>query len=226
MRDELLASCPQVVVRADEPLEIPAETALLVVEAGLITSVVSRSGRRFVVSFAGVGDLMLPPAKGMALEALRPSRVRVVSEGARRRLLADPASAEEIFAGLATSVREHEQSLSHFAARVHEERVLAKLLQLGRKFGRVTPHGIRLDLPLTHQLLADAVGAARETVSVILRKLQRDGTIKRVGRTYVLKLPPHELEGFGPDVLRRRRRQSIREAAHIVSWRCAGPGTR
>jgi hypothetical protein len=35
---------------------------------------------------------------------------------------------------------------------------LAKLLQLGRKFGRVRPEGIRLDLPLTYQLLADAVG--------------------------------------------------------------------
>jgi CRP-like cAMP-binding protein len=70
---------------------------------------------------------------------------------------------------------------------------LAKLLQLGRKFGRVRPEGIRLDLPLTYQLLADAVGAARETVSLPLRQLQRAGIVERVGRTYALKLPPREL---------------------------------
>jgi CRP-like cAMP-binding protein len=57
----------------------------------------------------------------------------------------------------------------------------------------VTPDGIRLDLPLTHQLLADAVGAARETVSLTVRQLQRAGVVERAGRTYVLKLPPREL---------------------------------
>jgi CRP-like cAMP-binding protein len=57
----------------------------------------------------------------------------------------------------------------------------------------VTPEGIRLDLPLTHQLLADVVGSARETVSLTLRQLQRAGVVERVGRTYVLKLPPREL---------------------------------
>jgi CRP/FNR family transcriptional regulator, cyclic AMP receptor protein len=71
--------------------------------------------------------------------------------------------------------------------------VLAKLVQLARKFGRVTPDGIRLDIPLTHQLLADAVGAARETVTVALRDLRQNGMVERTGRTYLLKLPPQDL---------------------------------
>jgi CRP-like cAMP-binding protein len=57
----------------------------------------------------------------------------------------------------------------------------------------VAPDGIRLDLPLTHQLLADAVGAARETVTVALRDLRQKGIVERKGRTYILKLPPREL---------------------------------
>jgi len=40
---------------------------------------------------------------------------------------------------------------------------------------------------------AALTGAARETVSVTLRELRRDGTVERVGRTYVLKLSPYDL---------------------------------
>ena len=193
MRSELLAACPAIVARAGQTVEVPPDTDFVVLEEGVVVSAICRPNRRFILSFAGVGDVVLPPADGVALEALRPSLLRFVPADTRRRLLADPGAADEAFAGLAAALAEREQSLSQFAARVHEDRVLAKLLQLGRKFGRVTPDGIRLDLPLTHQLLADAVGAARETVSVTLRQLQRTGTVQRVGRTYVLQLPPSEL---------------------------------
>ncbi|MEN3341162.1 MAG: family transcriptional regulator, cyclic receptor protein [Actinomycetota bacterium] len=193
MQRALLAACPRLDARAGEAVEVPRETDFLVVERGVVLSVVHAPNRRFVVSFAGNGDLVLSPADGIELEALRSSCLRAISRDVRKRLLLDPAAGDEVFAGLAAAVAEREQSLSQFAARLHDDRVLAKLVQLGRKFGRVTPDGIRLDLPLTHQLLADAVGSARETVSTTLRQLQRAGTIQRVGRTYLLKLPPHEL---------------------------------
>ena len=193
MQSELLAACPGLVARAGETVEVPPDTDFVVVEEGVVVSAVSRTNRRFILSFAAGGDVVLPPADGVSLEALRPSRLRVVSPDARRRLLADPDAGEEVFAGLAAAVAEREQSLSQIGARLHEDRVLAKLRELGRKFGRVTPDGVRLDLPLTHQLLADSVGASRETVSVTLRQLQRTGTIHRAGRTYVLKVPPREL---------------------------------
>lgn len=179
--------------RPGTTVEVPAGTDFLVVEEGVVLSVVHGPNRRFVLSFAGDGDLVLSPADGIELEALRASCLRAVSREMRKQLLLDPVVGEEVFAGLAAALAEREQSLSQLAARVHQDRVLAKLVQLGRKFGRVTPEGVRLDLPLTHQLLADAVGAARETVSTTLRQLQRAGTIQRVGRTYVLKVPPHEL---------------------------------
>jgi CRP-like cAMP-binding protein len=186
---------PGVIARAGETVDVPPDMDFVVVEDGLLVSAVFRPNRRFILSFAAGGDLVLPSRDGatLELEALRPSRLRVVAPDVRRRLLSDPTASDEVFAGLAAAVAERDQSLSQFASRVHDDRVLAKLLQLGRKFGRVTSDGIRLDLPLTHQLLADSVGAARETVSVTLRQLQRTGTVQRVGRTYVLKLSPAEL---------------------------------
>jgi CRP/FNR family transcriptional regulator, cyclic AMP receptor protein len=193
MQRALLAACPRLVAGAGTAVQVPLGTDFLVVEQGVAMSVVHGPNRRFVVSFAGEGDVVLSPADGIELEALRASSLRAISRETRKRLLLDPVASDEVYAGLAAAVAERDQSLSQFAARLHDDRVLAKLVQLGGKFGRVTPDGIRLDLPLTHQLLADAVGAARETVSATVRQLQRTGTIERVGRTYVLKLEPHEL---------------------------------
>jgi CRP-like cAMP-binding protein len=193
MRSDLLSRGPSVTTRAGEAVAVPASTRLLLIASGIVVSTVTLSQRRFVAFFAGEGDLLLSPDDGVTLEALRPSRLIVIDDAKREALLADPEAAGELVDRLAAALLEREESLAHLAEVVHRERVLAKLLQLARKFGRVAPDGIRLDLPLTHQLLADAVGAARETVTVALRDLRQKGIVERKGRTYILKLPPREL---------------------------------
>jgi CRP-like cAMP-binding protein len=193
MRSDLLSRGPSVTTRAGETVAVPPSTRLLLIASGVVVSTVTLSQRRFVAFFAGEGDLLPAPADGVRLEALRPSRLVVIDEAKREALLADPEAAAELVDCLAAALLEREESLTHLAEVVHRERVLAKLVQLARKFGRVTPDGIRLDIPLTQQLLADAVGAARETVSVALRDLRQNGVVERKGRTYVLKLPPREL---------------------------------
>lgn len=193
MRSELLSHCPVVMTGAGQTVGIPAGTTLVVVASGLVASTFGRPDRRYVTFLAGEGDLLPWPADGITLEALYPSRVIVVDAVTRQALLADPETAADLVDGLAAAVLEREESLSQLAGLMHRDRVLAKLVQLARKFGRVTPEGVRLELPLTHQLLADTLGAARETVSIAFRDLQRHGTVERRGRTYLLKLPPREI---------------------------------
>ena len=187
MWSELLAGCPRVRLAAGDTLDVPAGTKLLILESGLVVSTYMPRRRRFVAAIAGEGDVLPPPSDGIVLEALRPSLVRFVDAEMCATLLCDPAAGDEIVDGLLAAVLEREESLSHFGEIVHRDRVLSKLVQLARKFGRVTPEGVRLDLPLTHQLLADSVAAARETVSIALGELQRIGAVERIGRVYVLK---------------------------------------
>ena len=54
-------------------------------------SAISRPDRRFILSFAADGDLLLPFADGAKLEAPPPCRLRVISPDVRRRLLSEPA---------------------------------------------------------------------------------------------------------------------------------------
>jgi CRP/FNR family transcriptional regulator, cyclic AMP receptor protein len=65
-------------------------------------------------------------------------------------------------------------------------RVLAYLWHLADRFGVVAPEGVKLDLPLTHAVLARLVGARRPTVTTALQRLIQLGYLTRNGRTYML----------------------------------------
>jgi CRP/FNR family transcriptional regulator, cyclic AMP receptor protein len=63
----------------------------------------------------------------------------------------------------------------------------------------VSGEGIRLNLELTHDLIARMVGAHRTSVTVALQKLAEEGRIARIGRTWVLLgPPPQELSDTAP----------------------------
>jgi CRP/FNR family transcriptional regulator len=127
------------------------------------------------------------------LTALVDSTLISVTADAQRALLQLPAAAEAIVAALMGALGEREESLAQFANVVHAERLKGKLLQLARLHGRVVAEGVRVDLPLTHELLGQAVGSARETVTAALGTLERKGFLVRNGRSYLLPIPPDEL---------------------------------
>jgi CRP/FNR family transcriptional regulator len=105
-----------------------------------------------------------------------------------RALLHVPAAAEAIVDALLEELRERQQSLAHFGNVVHAERLRAKLLQLARTHGALVAGGIEVELPLTHELLGQAIGSARETVTVAVQTLEREGFLTRVGRRYRLTI--------------------------------------
>src|SRR5919108_483840 len=87
-------------------------------------------------------------------------------------------------------LRERQATIGHFASVRHVERVREKLLQLARTHGKVVPGGVRLDLPLTHELVGEMVGSARETVTWAFAQLAREGFARREGRAYRLPASP------------------------------------
>lgn len=68
-------------------------------------------------------------------------------------------------------------------------RTLLYLWHLGERFGRVTPDGIAVRLPLTHERLAALVGAHRPSVTTALTSLERDGLIVRTSDHQVVLTP-------------------------------------
>jgi CRP/FNR family cyclic AMP-dependent transcriptional regulator len=65
-------------------------------------------------------------------------------------------------------------------------RVLAYLWHLADRYGVDIPGAVKLDVPLTHAVLARLVGARRPTVTTALQRLIQLGYLHRDGRAFVL----------------------------------------
>ena len=149
--------------------------------------------RRIILATGQAGTFLAPPAAGERVEALTACRFSVISFDALRALTALPSVAEAITIALTEELKERRAAIRNCAYVRHTDRVREKLLQLARVYGRVVPGGVRIDFPLTHQVLADMVGSARETVSLAISELVSDGFVVRRDRSYILRIASSDL---------------------------------
>lgn len=167
----------------------------LIVESGfLVVRASSRSARRVVVAEAGAGSVLLAPNDREHLQALTDCWVAVLPPSQLEDLLAISRVATTLFRSLGTALRLRQDAASYFANVHHVDRVRLKLLQLAEQFGRVSPDGIRLEFPLTHDLLAEMIASARETVTRAVDELQLSGFVVRDGHSYKLLISPEALD--------------------------------
>lgn len=86
------------------------------------------------------------------------------------------------------------QSLSSSSA---DARICMGIYQLAKKHGIRDARGTILDLKITHQELAEMVGTSRETVTRVLARLRKQGTIEIDHRRIKLLDPEALLRGAG-----------------------------
>lgn len=69
-----------------------------------------------------------------------------------------------------------------------EDRVFNLLNRLSVQHGESTDKGVKINLRLTHEEIANMVGSTRSTVTKLIKKLEKDEKIMRVGKDFfVLK---------------------------------------
>ena len=85
-----------------------------------------------------------------------------------------------------------------------DHRVLLVLWHFADRWGRVTPDGVQIDLPLTHNLLAAVVGARRPSVTAAMRSLSDAGRVQSRPRSRWL------LKGEAPVELRQMHQSAAR----------------
>lgn len=171
------------------------------VVAGLLTREVDVLGRR-CVELIGPGDVLRPwrwDEDGSHVRAevgwmvLEPSRLAVLDHGLVTRMVPWPELGVELF-GRGTR-RAHQLAVALAIAHHQrvDDRVLLTLWHVAERWGRVGPDGIVVDLPLSHQRLADLVGAQRPSVTSALGELARSGAVsRRDSGEWLLHGPPPE----------------------------------
>ena len=95
-----------------------------------------------------------------------------------------------------------------------ENRVARALLRLAHNCGVPIKDGIRLDAPITHQEVANMVGACRQTVTEVLHDFESHDYIAQRGRQIVI-LDPEALD------VRAERESRAQEPRGAVSGRTA-----
>lgn len=189
---DMIAGLVPVAVVAGRELEFTHEEAALLVVKGRFTVGMdaddSSSGR--TVTFAEAGDLLVAPPEGWSdgtpkchCRALTDAVAVPVDSERFSEWLTDPVLAANIVRHLAGQVADRSLAAATALEPRVERRVLLKIRQLAHRYGRATPQGLRLDLKLTHQQLADMVGAVRESVTIALGKLHAQGDLRVENRT-------------------------------------------
>lgn len=154
----------------------------LLVCDGLITAQLG-AGRGQVAWLLGAGDLIrpwelthLPLAQSSEWRALTDAKIMRIERGPEP----DPVAIDRVLSRanrtthwlLATSLILSSPSIA--------ERLLLLFALYGERWGKVTPEGVRIKLPLTHQLLGRLCGARRPTVTLAIKSLEEHGSVTRV----------------------------------------------
>jgi CRP/FNR family cyclic AMP-dependent transcriptional regulator len=159
----------------------------LLVTDGLLLRCVT-IGRRGTCELFGPGDLIRPwDADGeyaplpisLQWRVMQPTRLAVLDAGFAKRISRWPSITSQLLSRVARRAR----YLALTQAATHLPRVHARLLilfwLLAERWGNVTPDGVRITLPLTHEVLGRLVGAQRPSVTLALRRLEEAGLLDR-----------------------------------------------
>ena len=196
---EFWRACTTVIVPAGTKryaADLPTARILLVQRGVVLVRSPGSSGVRSMIVCRCSAGAVLPPLVGAeAIQSLTDAWVTAVPPSAWPRLLTFPATAARLVVGLEETLLAQRESARALASVRYVDRVRRQLIELARDHGRVCRDGIRIDLPLTHDLIADMVGCARETATRAFDELQRTGFVTRRGRFYELLVSPESLGG-------------------------------
>jgi CRP/FNR family transcriptional regulator, cyclic AMP receptor protein len=168
---------------------------------GLLSREVDVLGRR-CVELIGPCDVLRPwtwDEEGSHVQAevgwmvLEETRMAVLDHGLVERIMPWPALGVELFNSGTRRAHHLAVALAISHHQRVDDRLLLTLWHLAERWGKVTPAGIVVPLPLGHQRLADLVGAHRPSVTSALGELTRGGAIsRRDDGVWVLHGPPQE----------------------------------
>lgn len=82
-----------------------------------------------------------------------------------------------------------ERRLADFALNAIPARLDRLLAEFSVRYGVSEPNGVLIDIPLPHREIASIVGSTRESVTVRLNAMRREGTIEFVRRRILIKRP-------------------------------------
>jgi CRP-like cAMP-binding protein len=112
--------------------------------------------------------------------------VRVPIDAMRGYLANDAALGLAVVGLMLVRQRETEDRIESLLFRDVEGRLAEFLLRSAERWGVPSPKGTLISAPITHLEIAQAIGSTRETVTLTLGALRRDGVLDVMGRRLIV----------------------------------------
>lgn len=115
--------------------------------------------------------------------------LKIPSDQFRIGMAAEPVLHEYTFQLIGQRLEHAEQRLADFALNAIPARLDRLLADFSDRYGVRESAGVLIDIPLPHREIASIVGSTRESVTVRLNAMRREGTIEFVNRRILVKRP-------------------------------------
>jgi len=153
------------------------------------------SGREILITILQTGSLWSDRAvlngywRGVFIEAMETSDVFAVDNAAFEAYLrARPERLTSFMQRISEQVSDALTLLDDFRGRDVASRLARVLVKFSQQYGVQTDSGVRIDLPVTHQDLANMIGTARETVSRNMARFRQKGYVRDASTGQALEL--------------------------------------
>jgi CRP/FNR family cyclic AMP-dependent transcriptional regulator len=157
----------------------------------------SETGREAVIDILPEGSLFGESAlysvagqranSAIAYENSRLLRIHVADF--KRGMAEDHRLHDYTFRLIGQRLEHAERRLADFALNAIPARLDRLLAEFSDRYGVSEPEGVLIDIPLPHREIASIVGSTRESVTVRLNAMRREGTIEFVNRRILIKRP-------------------------------------
>ena len=115
--------------------------------------------------------------------------LRIPSDQYRLGMASEPLLHEYTFQLIGHRLENAERRLADFALNAIPARLDRLLADFSDRYGVRESAGVLIDIPLPHREIASIVGSTRESVTVRLNAMRREGTIEFVNRRILVKRP-------------------------------------
>ena len=155
---------------------------------------VMADGRSIPLGYRGAGDILgescltQQPTHAETATAMEETEiVRIPHTLVNDIMHDDPGMAPAVFTLLLQRTRETEDRIESLLFRNVEGRVVEFLLKAADRWGVPSPKGTLISAPITHLEIAHAIGSTRETVTLTLGALRKEGLLDVAGRRLIVK---------------------------------------
>lgn len=189
---EFFAQYPVVEFKAGETIYRPDEiiTFIYYLEAGYVSQqVVSENGEDFILniyrpgSYLPISLILQGIPNDCSYETLTKLVVRKApAKDVLKFMEKNPAVMQELLIRLASGLNTMASKTEALVFGTASRKIAATLYFAARRFGKKTAQGTIIDFPLTHKRIAAMTGITRETASIEMAKLKKDGVLTYKGK--------------------------------------------